>query len=192
LLKSSDLPAGWSLIDQNDYTAEQVRTQSSCLTDYPGYVAGASVDFGLSVDPNGRGAVGQLGMDVRITNSASDADKQYVRLQSMDSLTPAARQCELELYRSMVAQAVGLDNLLPGSQLLPRAAPSGPLKGMIFKASVPYKLNGADKVMYLDEIRIQKGRIVARLLFMTCCKAFDYGAVEDPAVQVTTKRIAAG
>jgi hypothetical protein len=189
LLRPADVGADWSFIDQSDYKADDLSTQSSCLADYPGYVAGSSVNYGFKVDPNGRGAVGQLGMDVRVTNSDADASKQYERLQSIDSLTAAAGQCFLESYRGIVAQAVGLDNLLPGSELLARGTPSVALKGLIFKASVPYRLNGTGKMMFIDEVRIQRGRIVARLLFMTCCKPFDYATVEGPFVNTVAKRV---
>ena len=82
-----------------------------------------------------------------------------------------------------------MDNLLPGAELLPRATPTVSLQGLTIKASVPFRTAGGDKVMYVDDIRIQKGRIVARLLFMTCCKPFDYKTVEGPFVNAAAKRL---
>lgn len=187
LLKPSDLSAGWARLAEDDYSADSLPTQF-CLTDFPGYVAGASADYGFNVDPNGKGLAGQLEVDVKITNSEAEAKKQLDRLRSMDSLTGPATQCFLEGYRGLVARAVGLDSLLPGSQLLPRATPAAALQGLTMKASVPYRLGG-DKTMYIDDVRIQKGRIVARLIFVTCCKPFDYATVEGSFVNAVAKRL---
>ena len=180
------MPQGWTLVEQSDYQANELPIDF-CVVDFPGYVAGSSSDFRFHVDASGK-AAGELQVDVRLTNSAADAGKQLERLRSMDALTAPARQCFLEDYRFMAAQDVGLDDLLPGSDLT-RTTASGSLQGQTVKASVPYRSVAGDKTMYIDDIRLQKGRIVARLVFMTCCQPFDYATVEGPLVSATAKRI---
>jgi hypothetical protein len=187
LLSPSEMPASWRFGSQSDYSPDELKTVY-CLNGYPGYVAGSSVDYGYKVDPNGRGAEGQLEVDVKLTNSEADANKQLQMLRSAESQTPPGSQCFLDQYRGVVADAVGLDNLLPGSALLPRANTGVALAGLIIRASVPYKLNG-DKVMFIDDVRIQKGRIVARMLFLTCCQPFDYATVEAPLIKGTATHV---
>jgi hypothetical protein len=189
LLRPSELPSGWTLFSQDDYTAADLSTHF-CLSHYPGYVAGSSVDYGFHLDPKGQGGQGQLGMDIRITNSEADAQTQLQLLRSPDANTTTAAQCVLEGYQTSIGRSVGFPNLLPGAELLPASTPPGSLPGITMRAKVPYRLFNANKIMYVDDIRIQKGRIVARFFFMTCCEAFDYASDEAPAVDAVARRMA--
>lgn len=189
LLRPSELPAGWTLVGQVDDTAADLPS-NFCLAGFPGYVAASTADYSYHLDPKTNNEQGHLEADIRITNSQADAQRQLVMLNSADANTNSVKQCYVESYRSVIAQAIGADSLLQGAQVLSKAAPPGSLQGLIVRASVPYRFLNSNKVMYFDDIRIQKGRFVAKFLFMTCCQAFDYAIDEQSAVEAAAKRIA--
>jgi hypothetical protein len=189
MLRLSELPAGWTLVDQLDYAVADLPTRF-CMTGYPGYVAGTGAGYSYLLDPKTNNEQGHLDADIKVTNSEADAQRQWVMLNSADANTASVNQCYVDGYRSIIAQAVGANSLLPGAQLLPRGTPPGALQGLIVRASVPYRFLNSNKVMYFDDIRVQKGRFVARFLFMTCCKAFNYATDEQPAVDAVAKRLA--
>jgi hypothetical protein len=188
LLKTSELPAGWTLVGQSDYAVTDLPSHF-CMTGYPGYVAGSGVDYSYHLDLKTNNEQGHLEAYIRLTNSEADAQRQLAMLTSPDANTSSVSQCVVDAYRSILAQAVGANNLLPGARLLPTTTPPGSLPGLIFRASVPYRFLNSNKVMYFDDIRVQKGRFVAGFLFMTCCTAFDYANGEQSAVNAVATRI---
>lgn len=188
LLKPSELAAGWTLVGQSDYAATDLPSHF-CMTGYPGYVAGSGVDYSYHLDPKTNNEQGHLEAYIRLTNSEVDAQRQLAMLTSADANTSSVSQCVVDAYRSIIAEAVGADNLLPGARLLPTTTPPGSVQGLIFRASVPYRFLNSNKVMYFDDIRVQKGRFVAGFLFMTCCTAFNYATDEQSPVDAVAKRI---
>ena len=189
LLRPSELPAGWTPVGQEDDTAADLTNNRFCVSDYPAYVAGSFIAYSFRLDPKTNYEQGHLAVWIRMTDSDADAQRQLDLLSSPKADTAAANQCWLEGYKTLIAEAVGPDNLLPGPELLPKRTLTSPLSGLILRASVPYRFLNADKVIYFDDIRIQKGRIVARLLFQTCCKPFSYAPDEAPEVEAVAKRM---
>jgi len=190
LLRTSELPPGWTLVGQSDYAATDLPSHF-CLAGYPGYVAGSGEDYSYHLDPKTNNEQGHLEAYVKLTNSEADAQRQLAMLTSSEANTSSVIQCYLDAYRGIIAEAVGAANLLPGARLLPTTTPPGSLPGLIMRAAVPYRFLNSNKVMFFDDIRVQKGRFVAGFLFMTCCTAFTYATDEQSAVDAVATRIAA-
>jgi hypothetical protein len=189
LLGASGLPSGWTLVGRRDYTVADL-SASPCLANFPGYVAGAVASYSYHLDPKTNYEQGHLAVEVRITDGVADAQQQLNLLNSAAATTASAKACWLDGYRTNLARAVGVENVLAGGLILAGKPRVSSLPGWTLSASVPYRFGNANKIEYLDDIRIQKGRIVVRLLFKTCCQPFPYASQEAPAVEAVAKRIA--
>ncbi len=189
LLGPTGLPSGWRLVGRRDYTVADL-SPSPCLANFPGYVAGAVASYSYRYDPKTNYELGHLAVEVRITDSVADAQQQLNLLNSAAATTASATTCWLQGYRTNLANSVGAENVLAGGQILVGKTRVASLPGWTLSASVPYRFANANKIEYLDDIRIQKGQIVARLLFKTCCQPFPYASLEAPAVAAVATRIA--
>jgi len=178
-----DLPAGWTLIQDEPVTGEGLRPPATCVPSKPGGRRSAGWERGFSYQLSSDGQeAGHLTVTILVQATKEDAAATLALVQD-----PGYTQCQATRGIAHLSRTTHSSARLEGSSAL--ALPAG-LVGRATRGKIAYAYRGEPLVSVQDNYDVIVGRALVRLKFEKCCTGFTE-AEEANVVTRTTARFAA-